>query len=185
VRSRDPREARSLLVDFGRFRPLNEGEYNMDPLVTPIVIILGKYALDRGLELGKEVGPQALETAKEMFALALDHLRKKPAGQVIAGEFEQDPETYEKPVEKELDTALQANPGLAQQLQDLLARYEQERKEYAAAQGLAYTVTQTRDGAIAQGDGATAMGAGATQIQVGGSVAGGLTTGGGRPDERP
>lgn len=155
----------------------------MDPLITPIVVILGKYALDKGVELGKEVGPKALETAREMFALALDHLRKEPAGQVIAGEFEKDPETYKKPVEKKLVTAMQADVDLKAQLQEMLEKYEQAAEEYAAAHGTSQTVIKTRDGAVAYGQEATALGAGAQQIHVGGSVTGGITTSGGRPDE--
>ena len=135
---------------------------------------LGKYALDKGVELGKEVGPEALKTAKEMFALALKRLRQDPTGEVIAEEYEKDPKAYEKPMEKELDAAVQADPDFAQQLGALLQQYEQQ----AATHGVSQMVIQTRDGAVASGDGATALGAGAKQIVVGGSVGGDLTTGG-------
>ena len=43
----------------------------MNPLTLSIVVILGKYALDKGLELGKEVGPQALDAAAGEGGLAV------------------------------------------------------------------------------------------------------------------
>ena len=55
----------------------------MDPITTSIVMVLGKYALDKGGELAQEVGPQALEAAKEMFSLALNRQidQRRRAGQ--------------------------------------------------------------------------------------------------------
>jgi hypothetical protein len=142
----------------------------MDPLITSIVVILGKYALDKGVELGKEVGPKALDTAKEIFAVALDHLRRDPKGEVIADEYETDPETYQKPVEKALAEAAQADPDFAAQLKDLLAKYEEAAKEHAAARGDSYQATLAGSGAIAQGEGAVA--AGERGVAVGGDVKG-------------
>jgi hypothetical protein len=115
----------------------------MEPLTASIVVILGKYALDKGVELGKEVGPQALDTAKEMFAAVLDRLRKDPKGEVIAGEYEKDPETYEKPVGKALDGEVQADAEFMTQLQALLARYEALAGAHAAATGGIYQATVT------------------------------------------
>ena len=155
----------------------------MDALTASIVVILGKYALDKGVELGKEVGPRALETAREMFALALERIgRKKPE---TAAEFPEHPQAYEAPLEMALEEEVQADADFAEQLGSLLEQYEQQAQEHASAQGMTYAVTTTRDGAIAQGKGATALGAGATQIQVGGDVSGGVTTGGERPDDQP
>jgi hypothetical protein len=143
----------------------------MDPIITPIVLILGKYALDKGVELGKEVGPKALETAREMFGLTLDHLRKNPKGEVIASEFEKDPDTYQKPMEKVLAETAQADPDFVAQLKDLLAKYEEAAKEHAAATGTTYQATLKGSGAIAQG-GSVAAGAGG--VAVGGDVKGGI-----------
>jgi lipopolysaccharide biosynthesis regulator YciM len=135
---------------------------------------LGKYALDKGAELGKEVGPKALETAREMFESALDRLRRDPKGEVIAGEFEQDPETYQKPVEKALTAEVQNAPVFAEQLKTLLARYEEEAETYAAAQGRMYKATVKGSGAIAQDH---SVGAGAGGVAVGGDVHGSITAG--------
>jgi hypothetical protein len=78
----------------------------VDPLTASITIILGKYALDKGAELAKEVGPTALEKAREIAVTALDRLRCNPADRVIADEFEKEPETYQKPLEKKLEEAM-------------------------------------------------------------------------------
>jgi hypothetical protein len=153
----------------------------MDPIITPIAVVLGKYALDKGGELVKEVGPKALETVKEMFAVALDRLRREPKGEVIAGEFEQDPETYQKPVEKALDAEVQADPDFAAQLKVLLEQYETAAQEHAAATGTTYQATVKGSGAIAQGEGAVAAGAGG--IAVGGDVEGGIRITGRREDK--
>jgi len=143
----------------------------MDPIITSVVLVLGKYALDKGAELATKVGPKALETAGEMFALALDRLRRAPKGEVIAGEFEQDPETYRKPVEKALDAEVQTDPDFAAQLRGLLETYEQQAREHAAATGTTYRATVTDDGSVAQ-DRSAAAGAGG--IAVAGDVRGGV-----------
>jgi hypothetical protein len=153
----------------------------MDPIVTPIVLILGKYALDKGAELGKEVGPKALETAKDMFALAIDRLRKNPKGEVIASEFEKDPDTYQKPMEKVLADTAQTDPDFAAQLKELWAKYEKAAEEHAAAMGTSYQAIQQGPGGMALGPGATAAGAGG--VAVGGSVHGGIRTSGKQADD--
>jgi len=151
----------------------------MDPITSSIVIILGKYALDKGGELVKEVGPKALEMAKEMFTVALDRLRRNSKGEVIAGEFEQDPETYQKPVEKALDAEVQADTDFAAQLKALLEQYEEAAQEHAAATGTAYQATVRGRGAIAQ-DRSVAAGEGG--IAVGGDVQGGVRISGRREE---
>jgi len=151
----------------------------MDPLITPIVVILGKYALDKGLELGKEIGPTALETAKEMFTTVLDRLRKGPKGDIAEG-FKEDPETYEKPVEKELAKEVEADPAFAAQLQALLEQYEEAAKGYAESTGRVYQATVSGSGAVAQDHG---VAAGAGGVAVRGDVHGGVRIGGSREED--
>ncbi len=150
----------------------------MEPITATIIIILGKYALDKGLELGKEVGPKALETAKEMFQIILERIgRKKPE---TAAEYPQHPEIYEQPLASAIETEVQADPEFAAQLEALLAQYEEAAKEHAAVTGTVYKATVTGSGAIAQ-DGGVAAGAGGAA--VGRDVQGGIRIGGQGPDE--
>jgi hypothetical protein len=140
----------------------------MDPIITPIALILGKYALDKGAELGKEVGPKALETAKEMFKMVLDRIGvKKPE---TAAEFPNAPETYQKPLEQAMQAEVSADPAFAAQLKDLLAKYEEAAREHTAAMGTTYQATLKGSGAIAQGEGAVA--AGKRGVAVGRDVTG-------------
>jgi hypothetical protein len=150
----------------------------MDPITGTIVIVLGKYALDKGVELGKEVGPKALEKAKEMFQVVIDRItQKKPE---TAAEFPNDPETYQKPMEKALDAEIAADPDLAAELKALLAQYEEAAKAHAAATGQTYEALLEGSGAIAQGAGAAAAGAGG--VAVSGSVGGDVHVGGERSE---
>jgi hypothetical protein len=146
----------------------------MDPLVTSTVVILGKYALDKGVELGKEVGPTALEKAKEVFGMVLERVgQKKPE---TVAEFPNDPETYQRPLEKALDAEVAADAEFRARLQALLEQYEAAAKAHAAETGITYQATLEGSGAIAQGTGAVAAGAGG--IAVGGDVKGGIHVGG-------
>jgi hypothetical protein len=161
----------------------------MDPITVSVAVILGKYAMDKlgkyaidsGVELGKEIGPKALNTAKDMFGMVLDRLRGDPSRKVIADEFEKDPETYQKPLEKSLEAEVQADPAFAAQLQSLVSQYEEAAKEYAVETGRTYQAIVTGSGAAAVGAGAVSAGAGG--VAVGGSVQGGVSVGGQKPEE--
>ena len=134
----------------------------MDPITTSVVIIMGKYALDKGVELGKEVGPKALDTAKDMFKLVLERIGlKKPE---TAAEFPREPEVYQKPLEKALDAEMQADAKFARHLRVLLAQYEKTAQEYDTTRGNTYKGTVIGSGALAQGTGAAAAGAGGIAI---------------------
>ena len=111
----------------------------MEPITAGILVVLGKYALDKGVELGKEVGPKALETAKEMFALALEKLRSRPNGEVIAQNFEQDPETWQKPAEKELDQAMAEDKEFREKMEAKAKQYDEAAKAHAESVGSSYT----------------------------------------------
>jgi hypothetical protein len=142
----------------------------MDPMLTPIVVILGKYALDKGGELAKEVGPKALETAKAMFQTVLERIGQKKAE--TAAEFPNDPETYQKPLEKALEAEAQADPDFAAQLKTLLAEYEEAAQAHAAATGKTYQATVKGSGAVAQDD---SVAAGKGGFAIKGDVHGGIT----------
>lgn len=138
-----------------------------DPIAAAIVTILGKYVVDKGVELAKEVGPKAVAKAADLAKAAFARLRKEPKGEVVADGFEEDPETYQKPLEKELEAAVQADPDFAAELKALLAGYEEAAGSYKAS--------LTGSGAIAQGPGAKAVGEGGVIAE--GDVAGSIVTG--------
>ena len=138
----------------------------MDPVTAAVLTILGKYALDKGTELAKEVGPHAVATAKKLFTVTLDRLRKRGKG-TIADEYEQDPATYEKPVGKEVDKAKAADAAFATQLKALIAEYDQQAEAHAAQSGQTYhsvlkgnknTVVQGKNNVVATGGGIAAGG---------------------------
>lgn len=96
----------------------------MDTILPEIMMILSKYAPDKGASLADEVGLEATRLAGEIFNLALTRLRQTPKGQVLADGFEQDPQTYSRPVELELNTLIQHFPEFRTKLKHLLARYQ-------------------------------------------------------------
>ena len=146
------------------------------PLAASVVTVLGKYALDKGETLVKEVGPAAAAKAGDLLKNALGYLRRDPAKKVIADEYEQDPATYEKPVQKKLAEAADADPAFAAQLQALLAEFETAAQAHAAATGVTYKATVKGSGAIAQGPGAKAFGERAVDAS-GGTIHGSIITG--------
>jgi len=142
----------------------------MDPITVSVVTILGKYALDKGTELGKAVGPKALDTAKEMFGMVLERVRREAPR--TARKFPEDPEGYKAPMMDVLQETREADPDFAAELRAMLEAYEERAQEHAAASGRSYQAALEGDGAIAQGEGATAAGKGATVVRGHGNVVG-------------
>jgi hypothetical protein len=140
----------------------------MQALATSIVTILKAHTLDVHTPSSK-AGPPSLQIAGALTAQVLDHLRADPRGAVIAEAFVEDPDTYERPLIKELRAALATDPHLAQVLRDLLARYRTQRQADASS---TYRADLQGSGAIAQGQGATAAGQGGMVIQGDGNVVG-------------
>jgi len=145
----------------------------MDPIVTSIVVILGKYALDKGVELGKDVGPKALDTAKQVFGMVLERARRVDPR--TAQQFPENPEGYRAPLTDVLDEITRADADFRARLKALLEQYEAAAREHATAVGTTYGATVAGSGAIAQGEGAVAAGAGG--VAVGGDAKGTIITG--------
>lgn len=147
----------------------------IDPITASIVIVLGKYALDKGAELAKEVGPTAVQKASELFQTALDYLRRDPNQKAIVERFEKNPKTAAPLLEEDLQAAIHSNAELAKQLKEMLEQYEAAAKVYTADTRAPYQANLQGSGAIAQGPGAQAYGERA--VHVGGNVAGPIITG--------
>lgn len=107
---------------LGRFRAAQQ-----------IVALLGQYASGQGAALSQAVGPTAQAAIGDLSTAVLDRLRQTPKGEIIAGEFVQEPAAYQKPLEKELAQALVADGAFAAQLKTLLKRYLEARQSKAGA----------------------------------------------------
>lgn len=145
----------------------------MEPVFTAVISILGKYAMDKGSELVKAVGDKAIDKAKELYKFVLDRLRKEPAGEVVVAEYKKEPEVYEKPLELKLTQALEADPGFAQRLRELLEQFDQAAKAHSDAAGVKYQSIISGTGSTAHGTGsvaATATKGGIAIGKVGGDV---------------
>jgi hypothetical protein len=153
----------------------------MDPITVSVVTILGRYALDKGTELGKAVGPKALDTAKEMFEMVLERVRKVDPR--TADKFPENPEGYQVPMKDVLQETVESDPDFAAELRALVEDYEEAAKAHAAASGTSYSATLQGSGAIAQGEGATAASGGS--VAVGGNVGGNVSTGSGSASRDP
>lgn len=149
----------------------------LDPVTAGIIAVLGKYVPDQGAELGQTAGPKALDTAKAIVTAALDRLRRTPKGQMLAEGFMEDATTYEKPVTKELEKAINEDAAFKAQMATLLTQFDRAAAAHAATTGTTYTAVLRGSGAIAQGEDATAVGE--RGVNVGGSVGGSIVTGSG------
>lgn len=145
-----------------------------DPIIAPVMTVLGKYVLGKGEVLAREAGPAAAIKAGELLQTVLNYLRRDAATKVIADRYQQDPEKARPLLEDDLNTAIQADANFAAQLKELLAQYQAEAKAYAAT-GATYSATLKGSGAIAQGGG-DALGQGAVKA---GDVHGAIITGSG------
>jgi hypothetical protein len=143
----------------------------MDPVTISVVTILGKYALDKGFELGKEVGPRALEAAEKMFGMVLERIgKKKPE---MAADFGDDPETYQKPMEKAVTAEADADPEFKVVLEEMLKAYEVAATEYKQTIGQA--ITASEHSAVATDGGVAIVGDG--NVAVTGGMKGDITVG--------
>jgi hypothetical protein len=95
----------------------------MHPIVVTVVTILGKYTIDKGVELAKEIGPKAGEVAAQLFQKVVDRFSKNPADAKNLERFEKKPEDYKAPVGDALEEYLK-DPAFAAEIKQLLAQYQ-------------------------------------------------------------
>lgn len=129
----------------------------MDPLTATIMTVLGKFALDKGATLAKEVGQAAVDAAGKLFAKIMDRLKADPGEAKNAERYEKDPKTFEAPVAAAIDDQIKADPNFAKELQQLVEQFKQAGGASLVASGITAT---------ASGAGSTAVGS----IQVGGNA---------------
>lgn len=146
-------------------------------LATGIVVVLGKYAIDKGAKLLREAGPKAVEAAKQLYQSTLDHFQKINRPEELE-KLETQPEDADaqKRVQMRLEDAVRDDAALKERLEAFLTTFQKEAKAHAQAQNTSTTVT-VGSGAAAMGDGSVAVGA--RGVNVGGNVSGGIITGDG------
>ena len=97
----------------------------MDPMIAGIVIVLGKYTVDKLPELIPVITDEIHKTVALLYDLVTDSLAKKGEREAtIVYEFQNDPETYEKPFAKLLEQEMNANREFAKQVLDLVSKYD-------------------------------------------------------------
>ena len=136
----------------------------MDPLTMTIMTILGRYAIDKGVELAQDVGQAAAEVAGKLFVKVMAKLKADPGEAKNAERYEKDPKTFEAPVAAAVDEQIKADPNFAKELQQLVEQFKQAGGASLVASNITATASQ----------GGTTVGA----FQVGGNVSGDVQIGG-------
>lgn len=96
----------------------------MDPVIASIIIVLSKYAIDKGVELAKETGPKAVKVAELLFEKVADRFSKNPADAENMKRFEEKPNIYQAPVADALENYMK-DPNFSSQIKQLLAQYQE------------------------------------------------------------
>jgi hypothetical protein len=128
----------------------------MDPLIAAIMTVLGKYAIDKGAALAKEIGQAAADAAGKLFMKVMGKLKDDPGEAKNAERYEKDPKTFEASVAAAVDDQIKADPNFAKELQQLVEQFKQAGGSSLVASNITATASQ----------GGTAVGA----IQVGGNA---------------
>src|SRR5215510_11550808 len=95
-----------------------------EPIIMLIVDVLGKYIVDEGATLVKEVGQAAAQAASRLYDFVLERLKADPADARNAEHFEENPEGYKIPVADAIGEKAESDPDFASQLSVLLEEYK-------------------------------------------------------------
>jgi hypothetical protein len=150
------------------FKCFPKRRISMDPIVTAIGIILGKYAIDKGATLLKEGGEAVAKAAGNLFTKIITRLKADPAEVKNAERFEQNPEAFKPALEAAVADQMKADPNFAAELKALVESFDK------AQQVAGVSIVNTGSGAVATNGG---VAAGAGGIAVGGNVNGGINLG--------
>lgn len=94
----------------------------MDPIVAAVVTVLGKYVIDKGTELAREVGPKAAEVAASLFVKVVERFSQDPGDRKILQRFERNPQDYRAAVADSLEDHLK-DPEFSEAIRELLTEY--------------------------------------------------------------
>ena len=137
----------------------------VDPLIMVVVDILGKYAIDKGASLLKEVGQSAVKAAAKLFEQVMSRLKADPAEAKNAERFEKNPEAFQAAIEAAVAERVKNDPAFAVQLAALWKDYERARHMDASSTNVG-SGAAALDGGVAAGEGGMA---------VAGNIQGGVT----------
>ena len=138
----------------------------IDPLTMLVVNVLGKYVVDKGATLVKEVGQAAAQAASQLCEFVLTRLKADPADARNAEHFEENPKGYQTPITDAIAEKTKSDPDFAAQLSGLLEEYKK------AINSSAETNINAASGVVATQGG---IAAGVGGVAVAGNVAGGIT----------
>lgn len=137
----------------------------IDALTMMVVDVLGKYVIDNGTMLVKEVGENAAQYATQLCELVLKRLNADPVDARNAERFKNDPEGYQVPMADAIAKKMESDPNFATQLSALLDEYKKITAVKNSAKTEIRSGTAAMQGGIAAGEGGVA---------VSGNVTGGI-----------
>lgn len=96
----------------------------MDPLAATVVIVLGKYALDKAPEIIPALGAEVSRALGRLFKFVTEHVASKGTREAtITEEFASDPETFAKPFAKILEAEILRDPSFAESIRAMIDEY--------------------------------------------------------------
>ena len=129
----------------------------LDPLTMMVVDVLGKYVVDQGATLLKEVGQVTAQAASQLCEYVLAQLKADPADAKNAERFEKNPEGYQTPIADAISDKTKSDPDFAVQLSALLEEYKKAQSAGNLANINAGSGVVASQGGVAAGAGGVAV----------------------------
>ena len=98
----------------------------MEPLSATAAAIITGFLTQGAESLARQVGEAASNVAQSLAQAVLDRLRQDPAETKTVERYEREPERHAASVEAAIDDLVAADADFAAQIQDLVARFDQE-----------------------------------------------------------
>ncbi len=128
----------------------------IDALAVLVVEILGKYIVDEGATLVKEVGEFAAQAASQLAEFVMRRLKDDPTHARNAAHFEKNPDGYQIPMADAIAEKAESDPNFAAQLSTFLVEYKKAASQSAFSPNVRSNVMATRGG-VAVGEGGVAV----------------------------